>query len=832
MSIAMSETAVVGRVVGPCAVPVAARPGKKARTMPASAKRIAANRRNAKRSTGPTTDVGKNVSRMNAVTHGCCAQHPVLPTEDRGAFDMFQEELRDELRPRTVLEKVLFPRLVGLFWRLRRLDDAERHLFEKEAEKAPAAEGVPCRVLAERFAEDPANGFTLLGRYERGMHNLAMRMLGQYMRLRKSHESAPYDFDEPPVPKTRAWMSPAAREAIAQRLAEQDRMAEWVGRDEGRLEGDLNTEDTENVEGGEELCGDGRSGVEEKGVESREPLGVRNHPHLASPGVPGEGPEGGLASSTLPPGISSSEFCESSAISVPSVVDCSSAGAERSHFDRVNSTPPIVDHAFMSTPSIAAAETTKYASATGNPGKDSMIEKIFKAYDVRATYPSPLNEENAWKVGHATGQFLKRSRQNIAADVKVKREDTMIVGRDMRPHSPDLANALIDGIRSTGMNVIDVGMIDTSFIYFAINHLDAVGGIMVTASHNPVQYNGFKISGPKAKPIGSATGLDDIKRIASGLRVGTTGVKGAVSEMDLWTEYRAHVLQFLDLKRKVRVVVDASNGMAGKMVPPVFSNIPNLEIIPMLFEITGSFVHDPNPLVDSNMDMLKAKVKETGADLGGCFDGDADRCFFVDEKGQTIGCDILTALMAKDFLLETPGATIVYDLRSSHVVPDEIRAAGGVPKRDRVGHAFIKKTMAEQKAVFGGELSGHFYFQGNFYADSGAIAFAKVLSVLSKGTGTASEQLKPLSKYFQTGEVNFHVEDKDAKIREIAEMYKAGTTDYLDGITVELQGWWFNVRKSNTEPMLRLNLEAATPALRDEKFKELKKMLGEPAEGH
>jgi phosphomannomutase len=234
-----------------------------------------------------------------------------------------------------------------------------------------------------------------------------------------------------------------------------------------------------------------------------------------------------------------------------------------------------------------------------------MIEKIFKAYDVRATYPSPLNEEMAWKVGHATAQFLKRSRQNIANDARVAREDTMVVGRDMRPSSPDLAKALIDGIRSTGMNVIDVGMIDTSFIYFAINHLDAVGGIQTTASHNPIQYNGFKISGPKAKPIGAATGLDDIKRIATTLRVGATGVSGKYEEQDLWAEYRKCVLSFLDLKRKLRVAIDASNGMAGKMVPAVFGNIPNLEIVPILFEITGSFTHDPNPLVESNLQMLK-----------------------------------------------------------------------------------------------------------------------------------------------------------------------------------------------------------------------------------
>ena len=417
-----------------------------------------------------------------------------------------------------------------------------------------------------------------------------------------------------------------------------------------------------------------------------------------------------------------------------------------------------------------------------------MIDKIFKAYDVRATYPVPLNEEMAWKVGHATAQYLKRSRQTVAADQRVGMEDTVIVGRDMRPSSPDLARALIDGIRSVGMNVIDIGMIDTSMIYFAINHYDAVGGIQTTASHNPIQYNGFKISGPKAKPIGAATGLDDIKRIATTLRVGQTGLKGNIQEMDVWTDYRNHVLQFMSLRRRLKVVVDASNGMAGKMVPAVFGGVRNLEIIPVLFEVTGSFVHDPNPLVESNLQMLKDKVAEVKPDLGVCFDGDADRCMFVDESGQTIGCDLITALLASDFLRkpENKGATIVYDLRSSHVVADEVRAAGGVPKRDRVGHAFIKKTMSETKAVFGGELSGHFYFRDNFYADSGAIAFARLLSVLSNQSGPISGLADPLRRYYQSGEINFQVEDKDAKIRELADAYKKAQIDYLDGVTIDL----------------------------------------------
>lgn len=464
-----------------------------------------------------------------------------------------------------------------------------------------------------------------------------------------------------------------------------------------------------------------------------------------------------------------------------------------------------------------------------------MIDKIFKAYDVRATYPSPLNEEAAWKVGHATGLYLKRSRQNAAADQRVKMEDTVCVGRDMRPHSPSLAKALIDGLRSTGMNVVDVGMIDTSFIYFAINHLDCVGGIQVTASHNPINYNGFKISGPKAKPIGSASGLDDIKRIAMTLnRVGGTGLEGKLTEQDLWAPYKEHVLRFLDLKRPLKVAIDASNGMAGKMIPAVFGGVKGLEIVPVLFEITGAFTHDPNPLVEANLAMLKAKMTESPVDLGACFDGDADRAVFLDEAGAMIGSDMTTALLSQDLLRKpaNKGATVVYDLRSSHVVPDVITAEGGVPKRDRVGHAFIKKTMAETKAVFGGELSGHIYYRDNFFADSAAIAFAHFLSVVSAQPGKVSGLMKPFHTYAQSGELNFHVEDKDGKIRELAEQYRRGQVDYLDGITVDLGDWWFNVRKSNTEPLLRLNLEAKTAAVVQEKLAELKKLLGEPAEGH
>ncbi len=475
-----------------------------------------------------------------------------------------------------------------------------------------------------------------------------------------------------------------------------------------------------------------------------------------------------------------------------------------------------------------------------------MISKIFKAYDVRATYPEPLGADDAWKVGHATATFLRRSRSSIGDDQKVEKEDTIVVGRDMRPHSPELAGALIEGIRSTGMNVIDIGLIDTSCIYFAINHYGCVGGIQTTASHNPVDYNGFKISGPLAKPIGSQTGLKDIERIAGQLtRAGNTGVTGELTQKDIWPSYREHVLQFLDLKKPVKIAVDASNGMAGVMVPKVFGDISDLSMEKLLFETGVDFVHDPNPLVEQNLELLQNKVREGGYDAGVCFDGDADRCVFIDENGKTIGCDLLTAIIARDFLEmdENKGSVIVYDLRSSHALKEEIEKAGGKPKRDRVGHVFMKKTMADTSAVFGGELSGHFYFRDNFNADSGAIAFARMLSILSKTDQPLSQLVAPLDRFANTGEVNFRVEDKDGAIKKLGQKYQKHDIDYLDGITIDSGdagggggggggGWWFNVRKSNTEPMLRLNLEAKDQATLDRMFDELKGILGEPAEGH
>ena len=455
-----------------------------------------------------------------------------------------------------------------------------------------------------------------------------------------------------------------------------------------------------------------------------------------------------------------------------------------------------------------------------------MIEKVYKAYDIRGVYPDPLNEDIAWKTGHATAQFLRMNLSGLAkADPRM---NMIVVGRDMRTSSPSLCKALVDGILSTGTNVIDIGMIDTPQIYFAINHLGCCGGIQTTASHNPAQYNGFKISGLEARPVGENTGLNEIKRVAMNLRRGPAAQNGRVETMDLTRPYKTHVLQFLKLNRPLKVVVDCSNGMAGKFIPNVFIGQPNLNIIPMNMEITGTFKHEPNPLVDSNLRELQEAVLSNGADFGVCFDGDADRCIFVDEQAKIVRCDILTAFLAKHFLKKNPGAAVIYDLRSSRVVKEEVLNAGGVPKRERVGHVHMKKALADSHGVFGGELSGHFYFRDNFKTDSGAIVFAVTCSVLSNFDMPLSQILKPLLRFYSSGEINYEVQDKDGAIQKLAERYKDGASDYLDGLTVEYDTWWFNVRKSNTEPLLRLNLEANTADLLKKKVEEVGGQLGTP----
>ncbi|MEL7473763.1 MAG: phosphomannomutase/phosphoglucomutase [Planctomycetota bacterium] len=466
-----------------------------------------------------------------------------------------------------------------------------------------------------------------------------------------------------------------------------------------------------------------------------------------------------------------------------------------------------------------------------------MLGRVFKAYDVRGTYPDLLDEPMAWQIGFGVSKFLLD--EAAAAGETTPMMKNIVVGRDMRTSSPSLQDALIEGVNTHGGDVIDVGLVDTPFIYFAINHLGCAGGVQVTASHNPPQYNGFKVSRSHAKPVGEANGLADVRKHAAMTDKNSKKLTptGRREQRDLWDGYIRHVRSFLDLKGKpIRVVVDASNGMAGTTLPKVFgkggSEIEGLDIVEMHFDNSkGEFVHEPNPLVAANLAGLQEAVVSEKADLGLCFDGDADRCVVVDERGAIVGCDLLTAVLAKRFLKANKGSAIAYDLRSTRALAEDVIAAGGKPVRGRVGHVFMKSALAESRGVFGGELSGHFYFRDNFNADSGVIAMATVLSTLAEEGVKMSELVAPVARYHQSGEINFENEEKDEALEELKETYAldAESIDELDGVTIdcfESSGWWCNVRKSNTEPLLRLNLEARDPALRDKMVEEIAPMLG------
>ena len=455
------------------------------------------------------------------------------------------------------------------------------------------------------------------------------------------------------------------------------------------------------------------------------------------------------------------------------------------------------------------------------------VEEVFKAYDIRGVYPEPLSEELAWRIGHGSAQLLRSALTGYdRSDPKTNR---IVVGRDMRASSPELHRALIEGARCSGTKVVDVGMVDTPHVYFAINHLGTCGGIQVTASHNPAEYNGFKISGQRGRPIGEDTGLKEIKQIAQHMAKHETSTYAPLVEVDLREPYRDFLLKYLVEPDPLKIVVDASNGMAGKWLPIVFDGVDALEFVTLNMTHDGEFVHDPNPLVETNVQQTCQAVQAEGAHFGVCFDGDADRCVFVDERGVIVRSDLMTALLARRFLHERPGSVVAYDLRCTRAVPEEIARFGGQPRRERVGHVFLKKAMSENDACFGGEVSGHFYFRDNWYCDSGLLALIHVVNLMTDQDQPLSKLIAPLRRYASSGERNFETEDKDDILEALAEDYGDGDVDYLDGLTVNYDRWWFNVRKSNTEPLLRLNLEADTEELLAEKLDELAPRLGRPA---
>jgi phosphomannomutase len=438
--------------------------------------------------------------------------------------------------------------------------------------------------------------------------------------------------------------------------------------------------------------------------------------------------------------------------------------------------------------------------------------KVFKAYDVRGIYPSELDEDGARAIGRAFVEVFGPKR--------------IAVGHDMRVTSPSMAEAAIAGAAEAGAAVLELGLVGTEMVYFAVGELGLDGGIAVTASHNPKDYTGLKIVREGALPVGGESGLLEIRdRARSGDRP-LTGPKGTVEPYDIWEQYVDRVLSFVDPSaiEPLKVVIDAANGMAGVMLPPVLERLPQLDVVRNYFEPDGTFPnHPPNPLLPENREFIVRKTLEEQADFGAAFDGDADRCFFVDDSGEFVPGDFATALFAESVLAKEPGAKIIYDVRASWAVPQTIARAGGVPLINRVGHAFIKHRMREEHAAFGGEVSGHYYFRDFSQADSGVVPFLLMLELLSKRGQKLSEILRPFrERFFITGELNTPVEDVDAKLQELEERFGAeGRVSHLDGLSVDADDWHFNVRPSNTEPLLRLNLEALGPELMERKRDEV-----------
>ncbi len=437
--------------------------------------------------------------------------------------------------------------------------------------------------------------------------------------------------------------------------------------------------------------------------------------------------------------------------------------------------------------------------------------EIFHAYDIRGIYGENLTDDVAYRIGRAAAQYLQVPE--------------IAVGRDMRLSSPQLAAALIRGITDQGVNAIDLGMTTTDGLYFAVGKFNFPAGVMITASHNPAQYNGMKFCRAQAFPISLESGLSDIRDLAVSGKFAEPASKGQVIKRDITDDYVKHALSFVDVSRirPLKVVIDAGNGMAGLIMPKVFQHLP-CELVPLYFELDGNFPHHPaSPIEPENMVDVQKKVREVGADLGAAFDGDADRMFPVDEHGDLVDGSKVIAAVSNSLLQKFPGSTILYNLIVSKSVPELINKLGGKAIRTRVGHSYIKAEMRQNNAIFGGEHSGHFYFRDNWFADSGLIALLILLELVSVENKPLSEILKPLDHGFRSGEINSTIADAQGKMHAMEEHFgkNAKSVDHLDGVTLDFGDWWFNVRPSNTEPLLRLNLEANSRELMEQKRDEV-----------
>jgi len=444
----------------------------------------------------------------------------------------------------------------------------------------------------------------------------------------------------------------------------------------------------------------------------------------------------------------------------------------------------------------------------------TLDESIFKAYDIRGVFPEQINREIARKIGFALAAYLKPK--------------SIAVGRDMRISSDDLFEGLAEGITDMGVDVVDLGLVSTDGLYFAVGKYDYDGGVMITASHNPKEYNGFKICRKNAEPLSGQAGLNQImKMIRSDELPQKPAVNGVQVRKDISVEYAEHCLSFVDRSkiRPFKVVIDAGNGMAGATLPPVLKQLP-IEATQLFFDLDGTFPNHPaSPIELENLVDLQKRISENSADFGVAFDGDADRMFLVDKHGRQVGGDMVTALVAKSLLKNHPGETILFNIICSNAVPELVYSLGGTAIRTRVGHALIKPMMKDHNAIFGGEHSGHFYFRDNWFADSGLIAFLVCLELMSIENRDLHELTEEIDPYFRSGEINSRVDSIKEKLDAVALAFKDGNQDHLDGLTVRYDDFWFNLRPSNTEPLLRLNVEAKNKKILDDRIERLLRII-------
>jgi len=439
---------------------------------------------------------------------------------------------------------------------------------------------------------------------------------------------------------------------------------------------------------------------------------------------------------------------------------------------------------------------------------------IFKAYDIRGTFPEQINGEIAYRIGYVLAQYL--------------RTKAIAVGRDMRVSSDELFEHFAKGINHAGVDVIDLGLCSTDGLYFAVGKFAYGGGVMITASHNPAEYNGFKICRANAVPLSGQEGLNEIKKmIENDEPIDKSAASGTIIRKDISSDYAEHCLSFIDLNKikSYKVVFDAGNGMAGATLPPVLSKLP-IEAIQLFFELDGTFPNHPaSPIELENLVDLQKAIAENKADFGVAFDGDADRMFLVDADGRQLGGDMTTAMVSKSLLTKSPNETILYNLICSKAVPELITRMGGQAIRTRVGHALIKPLMKKHNAIFGGEHSGHFYFRENWFADSGLIAFLVCLELVSIENRPLKEIIAEIDPYVRSGEINSRVDSIEDKITQVKAAFEDGEQDELDGLTVQYDNFWFNLRPSNTEPLLRLNVEADTKEILDQQVDKLLKII-------